>query len=45
MGLLPLQTSFLKESKKRLFAPLEYMFPEAVSVDEDGNAQKVRIVQ
>jgi hypothetical protein len=41
MGLLPLQTSFLKESKKRLFAPLEYMFPEAVSVDEDGNAQKV----
>lgn len=41
MGLLPLQTSFLKESKQRLFAPLEYMFPEAVSVDEDGNAQKV----
>jgi hypothetical protein len=41
MGFLPLQKSFVKESKKRLFAPLEYMFPEAVSVDEDGNAQKV----
>ena len=41
MGLLPLQTSLLKESKKHLFVPLKYMFPEAVSVDEDGNAQKV----
>lgn len=41
MGLLPLQKSFLKESKKRLFAPLEFMFPEAVSVDGDGVAQKV----
>eukprot|EP00579_Thalassiosira_antarctica_P029106 CAMPEP_0202026552 /NCGR_PEP_ID=MMETSP0905-20130828/59192_1 /ASSEMBLY_ACC=CAM_ASM_000554 /TAXON_ID=420261 /ORGANISM="Thalassiosira antarctica, Strain CCMP982" /LENGTH=526 /DNA_ID=CAMNT_0048589801 /DNA_START=1 /DNA_END=1581 /DNA_ORIENTATION=+ len=37
-GLLALQTAFLKESKKRLFAPLEFMFPEAVSVDENGIA-------
>ena len=37
-GLSALQTAFLKESKKRLFAPLEYMFPEAVSVDENGVA-------
>ncbi|KAL7540572.1 hypothetical protein ACHAXR_012542 [Thalassiosira sp. AJA248-18] len=37
-GLLALQTAFLKESKKRLFAPLEFMFPEAVSVDENGVA-------
>jgi len=37
-GLLALQSAFLKESKKRLFAPLEFMFPEAVSVDENGLA-------
>jgi len=37
-GLLALQTAFLKESKKRLFAPLEFLFPEAVSVDENGIA-------
>jgi len=37
-GLLALQTAFLKECKKRLFAPLEFMFPEAVSVDENGIA-------
>ena len=37
-GLLALQNAFLKECKKRLFAPLEFMFPEAVSVDENGDA-------
>jgi len=41
MGLVPLQNSFLKESRKRLFAPLEFMFPEAVSVDENGVALPV----
>lgn len=41
MGLVPLQKSFLKESRKRLFAPLEFMFPEAVSVDENGVALPV----
>ena len=37
-GLSALQTAFLKESKNRLFAPLEFMFPEAVNVDENGIA-------
>ena len=40
-GLLGLQTAFLKESTKRLRAPLEFMFPEAVSVDENGLAVPV----
>ena len=30
MGLLDLQAAFLKECRMRLFAPLEFMFPEAV---------------
>ena len=37
-GLLALQTAFLRECKNRLFSPLEYLFPEAVSVDENGIA-------
>ena len=37
-GLLALQTAFLRECKSRLFSPLEYLFPEAVSVDENGIA-------
>ncbi|KAL3823322.1 hypothetical protein ACHAXA_010457 [Cyclostephanos tholiformis] len=37
-GLSALQTAFLKECKNRLFAPLDYLFPEAVSVDENGIA-------
>lgn len=37
-GLSALQTAFLKESTNRLCAPLEYLFPEAVSVDENGIA-------
>jgi hypothetical protein len=37
-GLLGLQTAFLNECKSRLFAPLRHLFPEAVSVDENGIA-------
>lgn len=37
-GLSALQTAFLKECTNRLCAPLEYLFPEAVSVDENGIA-------
>lgn len=37
-GLLALQTAFLNECKSRLFAPLKHLFPEAVSVDENGIA-------
>ena len=38
MGFSPLRSSFLEQCKKRLFAPLEFMFQEAVSVDENGVA-------
>jgi hypothetical protein len=38
MGFSPLRNSFLDQCKKRLFAPLEFMFQEAVSVDENGVA-------
>lgn len=41
MGLSPLRSSFLDQCKKRLFAPLEFMFQEAVSVDENGVAVPV----
>jgi hypothetical protein len=37
-GLFRLQQAFLEESSERLCAPLQYMFPENVSVDENGNA-------
>lgn len=37
-GLHPLQSSFLEASSERLCAPLRYMFPEAVAVDENGAA-------
>ena len=37
-GLLSLQTAFLREVRDRLHAPLEFLFPEAVSVDENGSA-------
>ena len=37
-GLLALQTAFLNGCKSRLFAPLRHLFPEAVSVDENGIA-------
>lgn len=37
-GLFRLQNAFLESSCDRLFAPLQYMFPENVSVDENGNA-------
>jgi len=38
MGFSPLRSSFLEQCKKRLFTPLEFMFQEAVSVDENGVA-------
>ncbi len=38
IGFSPLRTSFLDQCKKRLFTPLEFMFQEAVSVDENGVA-------
>lgn len=38
MGLSPLRSSFLEQCKMRLFKPLEFMFQEAVSVDENGVA-------
>ena len=38
MGFSPLRNSFLEQCKKRLFTPLEFMFQEAVSVDENGVA-------
>lgn len=41
IGLSPLRNSFLEQCKKRLFAPLEFMFQEAVSVDENGVAVPV----
>ena len=37
-GLRPLQRAFLEASSDRLCAPLQFMFPEAVAVDEDGTA-------
>jgi hypothetical protein len=37
-GLYPLQSAFVQTSTDRLCAPLSYMFPENVSVDEDGVA-------
>lgn len=35
-GLLPLQLAFLDASSARLCEPMQYMFPEGVTVDEDG---------
>ena len=37
-GLRPLQRAFLEASSERLCAPLRFMFPEAVAVDENGTA-------
>lgn len=37
-GLYPLQGAFVQASTERLCAPLSYMFPENVAVDEDGVA-------
>lgn len=37
MGLYRMQLAFLDESRERLFAPLEYMFGENVTVDDVGN--------
>lgn len=37
-GLFRLQLAFLETSSKRLCAPLQYMFPDNVTIDETGNA-------
>jgi len=37
-GLLPLQGAFQQASMERLCAPLQYMFPENVSIEENGLA-------
>ncbi|CAJ1953396.1 unnamed protein product [Cylindrotheca closterium] len=37
-GLFRLQQAFLETSSQRLCAPLQYMFPDNVTVDEMGNA-------
>jgi hypothetical protein len=35
-GFFPLQEAFIKASTARLCAPLQYMFPENITVDDDG---------
>mmetsp|Transcript_19228 Transcript_19228/g.28447 ORF Transcript_19228/g.28447 Transcript_19228/m.28447 type:complete len:1031 (-) Transcript_19228:40-3132(-) len=40
-GLQPLQTAFLSSCRERLCAPIEFMFPAGLSVDEDGVAMQV----
>lgn len=40
-GLYPLQKSFVEACRDRLCAPIQFMFPEGVSVDEDGVAMSV----
>lgn len=35
-GLYPLQQAFLSACQDRLTAPLQYMFPENVTIDDDG---------
>eukprot|EP00980_Cylindrotheca_fusiformis_P001954 scaffold443_cov125-Cylindrotheca_fusiformis.AAC.3 len=37
-GLFRLQNAFLDTSSERLCAPLQYMFPDNVTIDETGNA-------
>jgi len=41
MGLFPLRRAFLEASCERLFAPLQYLFPPAVSVDDHGNTTPI----
>ena len=41
IGLLPLQQAFLEASSERLCEPIHYMFPEGVTVDEDGIPQSI----
>lgn len=37
VGMLPLQQAFVKACQKRLYEPLQYMFPEqTVTLDDDG---------
>ena len=37
-GMFRLQQTFLEVSMQRLCAPLQYMFPENITVDDDGHA-------
>ena len=41
VGLYPLQKSFLEASAERLHANLKHLFPEAVDIDERGNAVEI----
>ena len=41
LGLQSLQTAFLESCRQRLCAPIQYMFPEGLSVDDDGVAMQV----
>ena len=40
-GLQPLQTAFLESCRHRLCTPIQFMFPEGLSVDEDGVAMQI----
>lgn len=40
-GFYPLHKAFLEASSERLFSNLQYLFPEAVTVDENGNTVSV----
>lgn len=41
MGLQPLQSAFLESCRNRLCTPIQFMFPEGLSVDEDGVAMQI----
>ena len=41
IGLKPLQNAFVQACRDRLCAPIQFMFPEGVSVDEDGVAMSI----
>ena len=40
-GFQPLQTAFLESCRHRLCTPIQFMFPEGLSVDDDGVAMQV----
>ena len=40
-GFQPLQTAFLESCRQRLCTPIQFMFPEGLSVDDDGVAMQV----
>ncbi|KAI2489905.1 hypothetical protein MHU86_24659 [Fragilaria crotonensis] len=41
IGFQPLQTAFLESCRQRLCTPIQFMFPEGLSVDDDGVAMQV----